>query len=258
MIIDFHSHVKISKKSTFMPDYFREMMAEAKQNGLTALALTEHFNTSRFMDIYHFLDANYTYVNGYYEVDGLKLFPGVEVDVCETGHILLIGSRANVIAVREQLTGNLTKEQFIAFDQLMDLADQYDLLKIGGHPYRDSTPLARNVSRSQLQRLDALDLNGKDLYAKGVDACKEELQQLADEILLPIVGGSDTHQFLQYGSILNHFSVDCETSEQLKHAIQKGQYQVQISEQLPLKVKSATLVKKYMKKYLKETEIVSM
>ena len=66
MIIDFHSHVKISKKSNFMPDYFREMIVEAKQNGLTALVLTEHFNTIRFFDIYSFLDKHYSYVDGYY------------------------------------------------------------------------------------------------------------------------------------------------------------------------------------------------
>ncbi|SFL42868.1 hypothetical protein SAMN04487943_101499 [Gracilibacillus orientalis] len=256
MIIDFHSHVKISKKSRFMPDYFHEMMEEAKQNGLTALALTEHFNTIRFFDIYAFLDEQYTYVDGFYDVDGLKLFPGIEVDVQEVGHILLIGDRKEVCSLREQLASHLEEEHFIHFDLLMDLAEQYSLLKIGAHPYRDSTPLARNVSKTQLKRLDALDLNGKDLYAKGVEACQQELTTLADEIGLPIVGGSDTHQFLQYGSIVNEFEHDCHNSDELKQAILQKKYQLKITDQLSLKVKSATLVKKYMKKYLQEVDTV--
>ncbi len=258
MIIDFHSHVKISKKSSFMPDYLREMMGEAKQNGLTALALTEHFNTIRFFDIYTFLDEHYRYIDGYYDVDGLKLFPGVEVDVQEVGHILLIGDRKKVCSIREQLSAHLEEEHFIPFDLLMDLADQYNVLTIGAHPYRDSTPLAQNVSKAQLKRLDALDLNGKDLYAKGVKACQQELLALADEIGLPVVGGSDTHQFLQYGSIVNEFDHDCRNSDELKQAILQKKYRMKISDQLPLKVKSATLVKKYMKKYLQEVDTVSL
>ncbi|MGP4038445.1 PHP-associated domain-containing protein [Gracilibacillus sp. D59] len=258
MIIDFHSHVKISKKSRFMPDYFREMMYEAKQNGLTALALTEHFNTIRFFDIYAFLNEQYKYVDGFYDIDGLKLFPGVEVDVQEVGHILLIGDRKEVCSIREQLTDFKEEDRFIAFDLLMDLADQYSLIKIGAHPFRDSTPLARNVSKVQLQRLDALDLNGKDLYAKGVETCQQEVKELADEIGLPVVGGSDTHQFLQYGSIVNEFEYDCSNSNELMQAILQKKYQLKVSDQLALKVKSATIVKKYMKKYMQEVDTVSL
>ncbi|WP_058308351.1 PHP domain-containing protein [Gracilibacillus massiliensis] len=257
MIIDFHSHVKISKKSMFMPAYFKEMMEEAKSNGLTALALTEHFNTTRFFDIYHFLDENYSYTEGFYNIEGLKLFPGIEVDVKEVGHILLIGDRKDVISIRKELEAHVPEENFIPFNELMDLADQYGVLKIGGHPYRQSTPLAENVSKDQLKRLDALDLNGKDLYAKGIDSCKKELEALADELELPIVGGSDTHQFLQYGSIVNQFEDECSTSDELKQLITNRKYQIQIAEQLPLKVKSATLVKKYMKKALKEADSIT-
>ena len=74
MKIDFHTHVKISKKSAFMPDYFKEMMEEAKASGLTAISMTEHFNTLRFLDIYKFLDQHYEYQDDYYDIDGLKLF----------------------------------------------------------------------------------------------------------------------------------------------------------------------------------------
>lgn len=103
MNIDLHTHGKLSKKSTFSPEYFAEMMFEAKANGLQAVALTEHFNTSNFFAMYDALDQTYPYNGHYYDVNGLKLFPGMEVDIAETGHILLIGLKENVLAVRALL-----------------------------------------------------------------------------------------------------------------------------------------------------------
>ncbi|KZE37133.1 histidinol-phosphatase [Bhargavaea cecembensis] len=258
MIIDFHTHVKLSKKSPFMPDYFRQMMAEAKESGLTAIALTEHFNTTRWEDIYDFLDAEYPYRSGHYEAEGMKVFPGIEVDVRENGHVLLVGGREEIRAIRAALEGHLTEGNFIPFEGLMDLAEARDMLKIGGHPFRDSTPLALNVPAEQLKRLDALDLNGKDLHVKGPEVCRREVQELSYTIGVPVVGGSDTHQFLQYGTVKNHFDDECENSDDLKKAIAAWNYRIDLSDQLDLKVRAATLVKKYMKQCLEEKEVISL
>lgn len=255
MRIDFHSHVKISKKSMFMPEYFTEMIHEAGKSGLTALAMTEHFNTKRFMDIYDYVDRKYPYQNGYYLVDGVKVFPGVEVDVKEVGHILLIGDRADILEIRSALEPYIDPVDFIGFDQLMDLAEGYDILKIGAHPFREGTPLT-HLLPEQLRRLDAFDLNGKDLYAQGVEPYRALLIDFAENIGLPIVGGSDTHQFLQYGSVYNQFDQDCLTVTELKAAIVDGDYQVELADDLMIKVKAATLVKRYMKQLLEDQTAV--
>lgn len=249
MRIDFHSHVKISKKSMFMPDYFTEMLQEAGKNGLTAIAMTEHFNTKRFMDIYDYLDQHYHYQNGYYLVEGIRVFPGIEVDIKEIGHILLIGDREDIIEIRAMLDSYIEPSQFICFEDLMDLTEAYNLLKIGAHPFRKSTPLT-HLQVEQLRRLDAFDLNGKDLYVQGIEPYRKLLSEFANEIGLPIVGGSDTHQFLQYGAVCNQLNRNCDTVRELKNVIEAGDYQVEISNDLMLKVKSATLVKKYMKQLL--------
>lgn len=249
MIIDFHTHVKISKKSTFMPDYFKEMMEEAKASGLTALAMTEHFNTSRFNDIYEYLDRYYEYKHDYYDIDGLKLFPGIEVDIKEVGHILLVGNRHDILSIRGELEDHTKEDCFIPFNQLIDLAEQFNVLKIGAHPFRESTPLY-HLDKEQIQRLDALDLNGKDLYAQGISAYRDKLSQFAEAIELPIVGGSDTHQFFQYGSVYNRFEQECRTVDELKCSIDSGRYEVETSENLQLKIKAAILVKKLLKKVL--------
>ncbi|RDW16909.1 histidinol-phosphatase [Oceanobacillus arenosus] len=249
MKIDFHTHVKISKQSTFMPEYFNEMMREAKASGLDALAVTEHFNTLRFHDIYDFLEENYPYENGYYMIDGLKLFPGIEVDVKEVGHILLIGDRDAILDIRASLENHTEKSNFIPFKDLLDLAEERDVLKIGAHAFRESTPLFQH-DPEQLRRLDALDLNGKDLYAYGTDAYYQKLKSFAAELGLPIVAGSDTHQFLQYSSVYNDFAVECQTVGEFKSCIKNGDYKLEVSPSLDIKVKSATLVKKLLKKML--------
>ena len=53
------------------------------------IALTEHFNTKNFHEVYDTLDAHFPYEDGYYNVFGLKVFPGMEVDILEVGHILM-------------------------------------------------------------------------------------------------------------------------------------------------------------------------
>src|SRR5690606_24443053 len=103
MRIDLHTHVKLAKKTVFSHAYFKEMMAEAGKNGLDAVAMTEHFNTWRYEDIYEVLDRHYPYEHGYYLAEGIKVFPGIEVDIQETGHILIIGDRERILALRQRL-----------------------------------------------------------------------------------------------------------------------------------------------------------
>ncbi|WP_456276546.1 PHP domain-containing protein [Bacillus sp. AK128] len=252
MNIDFHTHVKISKKSEFMPEYFQEMMKEAKAAGLNAIALTEHFNTNNFMDVYNYLNAHYPYYDDYYYVEGLKVFPGMEVDVKEIGHILIISNKATIFDLFEQLIPHLEENNFISFEDLLNLAESPQTMIIGGHPFRQSTPLTQH-DPLLLKRLDALDLNGKDLHSIGIEENKEKVYAFAESLKLPVVAGSDTHQFLQYGSVLNELSEDYPTVIELKKAIQSKAYTIHISSDLHLKVRSAKITKKLIKKLLSTT-----
>ena len=193
MKIDFHTHGKISKKVSFSLDYFMEMVNSAKDNGLDAFALTEHFNTHQFSDVYDTLDKEFPYVDDYYEVNGVKVFPGMEVDIKETGHILFVGRREDIRGLHMKLTPYLDKDHFIPFHLLLEEASEFNFIKIGAHPFRDSTPL-HHLERALLSRLDAFDLNGKDLFKQGISVAKEKVFPFAEELGLPVVGGSDTHQ----------------------------------------------------------------
>lgn len=251
MHIDFHSHVKISKKSAFQPDYFEQMIEEAKLNGLDAICLTEHFNTIRFFDVYDYLDAHYRYIDDYYDVNGFKVFPGMEVDVKEGGHTLVIGQRQSIRTMREQLNPYTTKDNFISIDQLNEWVKVNNCLFIGAHFYRESTPLI-HLTDQQLHYFDALDLNGKDLFSYDMTSYQEKLTEVADRLNLPIVGGSDTHHFLQYGVIYNTLN-DVVTIEALKEAVINHQVKVTIDPSLPVRVKGATVAKKYLKRLVEVT-----
>ncbi|MCM3702026.1 PHP domain-containing protein [Paenibacillus macerans] len=247
MRIDLHTHAKLSKASDFSPSYYEEMLREATANGLNALALTEHFNTRNFFEVYESLDRLYPYNGEYYEAGPLKIFPGMEVDIRETGHILLIGRKEYILEVRRKLDDYTEKDAFIPFADLMTLAESYPLLKIGAHPFRESTPL-HHLDRSQLQRLDAFDLNAKDMYEYGNEVNRANVERFAAELGKPVTAGSDTHQCLQYGSVYNELHQPCHSVAELKQAITTGAYDVRIAESLPLQVKASIMLKKLLKR----------
>ncbi|MBW7461261.1 PHP domain-containing protein, partial [Paenibacillus sepulcri] len=134
MWIDFHTHTKMSKKLEFSMDYFHKMIRSARRNGLDALALTEHFNTLHYSRIYETLDRHYPYKHDYYDVDGFKVFTGMEIDIIETGHILLIGNKAQIRVIHDKFADRLEKPRFPTFDEVLDTADSFAVLKIGAHP----------------------------------------------------------------------------------------------------------------------------
>lgn len=251
MNIDFHTHVKLTKKTAFSPEFLVEAIGEAKANGLHAMAMTEHFNTLRYGDIYDYLDSRYAYQDDCYDIDGFKLFPGMEVDVRTGGHILMIGSREAILELRSRLEPHCAPDQFVALEQLLDWSEPYreQMLIIGAHPFRESNPLTHHHPET-LGRLDALDLNATDLFTYGSGMWRQ-VEQLAQKIGIPCVAGSDTHHPLQFGSVCNRLSEDagseCARIRDLTQRIRQGHYQIIVSPCLETKVKAARLVKRLMK-----------
>ncbi|EKQ58051.1 MULTISPECIES: PHP-associated domain-containing protein [unclassified Clostridium] len=249
MKIDFHSHVKLSKKTNFSIDNFRELIKEAKEEGLTAITITEHFNTLNFPEVYDTLDKNYEYKDDYYDIDGFKAFTGMEVDVKENGHVLIIGNLRNIREVREYLNDYDSKESFISLKKLFGLCETYDMLIIGSHPFREDHPLYK-AEPELLSRFNAFDLNGKDLFTYGIEEMSKKVKELGEEYNVPIVTGSDTHQYLQIGSVMTAFEKECNTVKEIKDEIKCGRYEISVSPHLNIKIKAATIIKSILKKQL--------
>ena len=92
MRLDFHTHGKLAKKLPFSTAYTDWLFGEARAAGLDALCLTEHFNTLQFAELYGYLASVSRRVGDTLELgNGLRVFPGMETDVAEGGHILTIG-----------------------------------------------------------------------------------------------------------------------------------------------------------------------
>lgn len=245
MYIDLHTHIKLSKKTTFSMEYFNQAIIEATQVGLDAIAMTEHFNTENFYDVYEQLDAHYPYREHYYDVNGFKVFPGMEIDVDQKGHILVVGTRTTILELRHRLEPFTEKKSFVSFEQLLDWCDELQLLRIGAHPHRESNPLLQHPL-TLLQRLDAFDINGKDLATYGA-SMEQQVQQLAAQVGIPVIVGSDTHHPLQFGCVRNKLDREYNNYADIRTCIQEGRYHYEISDALPLHVKSASLVKKLLK-----------
>lgn len=245
MNIDFHTHANLSKKIKISIEGLEEKMKEAKASGLTALAITEHFNATNIFELYDMLQETYPYEKDYYKIDEMKVFCGIEVDVKEKGHFLVIGSRDDILNISYLLIPYHDKDSFIPVRDLIALLDDFNVLKIGAHPLRKSTPWHHHKP-SVLKQFDAYDLNGKDLFTDGIDM-EKRVHTFADEYKIPVVGGSDTHQQLQYGSIINIFP-ECDSIDELRKAIQQSDYEIKISSCLDVKVNAANQVKKLIKK----------
>ena len=244
MHIDFHTHANLSKKITVSLEDFKEKMREAKASGLTAIAITEHFNAANIIELYETLQEEFPYEEEYYQIEGMKVFCGLEVDVKENGHFLVIGAREDILTIARLLLPFQNEENFIPVRDLITLLSDFNVLKIGAHPLRESTPWNHH-DPSVLKQFDAYDLNGKDLYTYGLEI-EERVHAFANEYQIPVVGGSDTHQHLQYGAIINVFP-ECDSIDEIRQTIRQGNYETKISPSLEVKVKAAREVKKKLK-----------
>lgn len=244
MYIDFHTHANLSKKITVSVEDFRKKMQEAKRSGLDALAITEHFNSTNIIELYKMLEKEYPYEQDYYLIEGIKVFCGLEVDVKENGHFLIIGSREEILTIARLLITFQDKENFIPVKDLISLIEDFNVLKIGAHPLRESTPWEHH-DIAVLEQFDAFDLNGKDLHTYGGEI-ETRVRAFAALHDVPVVGGSDTHHHLQYGAIMNRFP-ECGTVTELREIIRENTFETEISPELDEKVKAAKQVKKKIK-----------
>ena len=85
------------------------------------------------------------------------------------------------------------------------------------------------------------------MYEKDIDNMKEKVKELSKKLNIPITGGSDSHYFLQIGSIKNVFDKDCNTITELKKQIKSNNYKVIISKELPIRVRTSKIIKKIIK-----------
>ncbi|MBE5037734.1 hypothetical protein INF35_08050 [Subdoligranulum sp. DSM 109015] len=245
MYLDFHTHGKLAKKLPFSQEYTHWLFGEARSAGLDALCLTEHFNTWGFAELYSYIASHADREGDTLVFDGLRIFPGMETDIAEGGHILSVGPMEAILELNRRLEPYKAKDSFLPFAELMDLFDQYPVFVGGAHPFRAGGHIPE-LPADQLLRLDFLDMNGKDL-AEDRERTRRLTTGLGKALGLPVVSGSDTHQAVQYGCVRTRFAQTFNTVEALRGAVNAGGYEICIAEDASRQVATAALLKRALK-----------
>ena len=246
MRLDFHTHGKLAKKLPFSTAYTDWLFGEARAAGLDALCLTEHFNTLQFADVYGYIASVSRRTGDTLELEnGLKIFPGMETDVAEGGHILSVGPLEAILELNRRLEPNKEKGSFLPFQRLMDLFEEFPVVVGCGHPFRAPGHVPE-LPQDQLRRLRFLDLNGKDL-ALDRDRTERLTHDLGKELEIPVVSGSDTHQAVQYGCVTTVFERDVDTVPALYGEMTAGRYAIDLSDTAAFQVRTACLLKRSLK-----------
>ena len=130
MTLDFHTHGKLAKYLPFSKEYTDWLMSEALSAGLDAICLTEHFNTQGFDEVYAYIQDHSDRDGDSFIFNGLRIFPGMETDIKEGGHILSIGPMDAIRELNRKIEANKKKDSFLPFDSLMNLFAQYPVLPV--------------------------------------------------------------------------------------------------------------------------------
>jgi len=245
MYIDFHTHGKLAKYLPFSTEYTDWLLNEAKEAGLDAICLTEHFNTQEFDTLYEYIASRGVQDGDAYSINGLKIFPGMETDIAEGGHVLSIGPMDAILDLNKRLEPYKKEGNFLPARKLWQLYSQYPLMVGAAHPYREGGHIPE-LPEELLYQLDFIDLNGKDI---ATDRFRTETltYQFGDKLGKPVLAGSDTHQAVQYGSIRTWFENDFNTFAAMRHEIKAHNYNICIHKEAAFKVKTATVLKRSLK-----------
>ena len=245
MRIDFHTHGKLARELPFSPEYLEWLFSEARAAGLDALCLTEHFNTLEFDRLYDYIQINYERDGDCFIKNGLRIFPGMEIDVAEGGHMTVLGSVESILKMNHNLELYKERGKFLPIKELSDMVKEYPVLFGAAHPFRKGSCIPE-LSDELLSKFDFIECNGEDIAFKGPSA-KKEVQKFAEKLKLPVVAGSDAHQNFQYCCVYNSFEKRCRTVTELYSEIKRGAYGIVVSKDAALRVHSATILKRVLK-----------
>lgn len=245
MNIDFHTHGKLAKYLAFSPRYTDWLFGEAASAGLDAVCLTEHFNTLGFDQVYADIAARFPREGDAFNVNGLLVFPGMEVDVAESGHTLVLGTMEEILEFNRVLEPHKAKGSFLPLAELADEVQRRGLFFGAAHPFRAPGRIP-DQPREALAAFQFVDLNGKDL-ARDFEGTIAKTYAFAQELGVPVVSGSDTHQAFQYGCAVTAMEERATTVDALRDQVCAGAYRISYAPDLAFKVKTAGMLKRALK-----------
>ncbi|MEX1253329.1 MAG: PHP-associated domain-containing protein [Dehalococcoidia bacterium] len=191
---DLHVHGRLSKGFDFEPAAISRLRELANRRGLTGFGLTEHIHAKQFWEMHDYLRRRYAYRHGAYDVGGgYPMLSGCEVTVAEKVDFILLGELDQLERLDFAFSPSLSEGHFPAGIVFLEEARRRDLLVIAAHPFREGKELGRLPLGATLDRVAALEINGKDYRLD------DAVAPLAATAGLPVSGGSDAHHPFQVG-----------------------------------------------------------
>lgn len=175
---------------------FSRTVRQAMRAGLNGFALTEHFHSCDYWDAVATLVDRYAYRNGRLTITPwFHVLTGTELTVSDGADIIVIGTLDNLAKFDRQFRPKLSEGNLPRLADIFEPARDADLVLIGAHPTRDGKRLV-DVGEDLMSKLDALEVNGKDMAGRSVHA---DIVARARRIGKPVVGSSDAHLWPQVG-----------------------------------------------------------
>jgi len=217
MRLDFHVHALLSRAIPFKLLDLKAMVAQGKSRGLDGFALTEHINAPGYWNTYELMRETFPYKDGYYEVEnGFYIINGAEISLMHGGDLIALGKPEAIKKVDTKL--RLSKGYRPPLPDLIRAIND-DIVLIGAHPFRPMGGLLK-FDRACLKRLTALEVNGKDI------AIAAQVREVADNLGLALVGGSDAHYWPQVGICSTVLPINRPDINEIKSVVLEGTAEV--------------------------------
>ncbi|MFP4212414.1 MAG: PHP domain-containing protein, partial [Alkalispirochaeta sp.] len=205
--VDLHFHTMLSRKLPFSAEHLHAMLDEAAAAGIETIAVTDHIESPDYQAVRTYLADSYPVSGDGFDVAGVNVLTGAEVETSQDVHVLLYGKNVELDEMHRRMLPLIRRNRYPTVEELFSLSRSLDLLKVWAHPFRfvggNHTPsLAGILDDSLVDGFDAIDLNAKDLFLHGIEMFDLVLDA-AGERGLPVIGGSDAHHPSPIGSVYN-------------------------------------------------------
>jgi predicted metal-dependent phosphoesterase TrpH len=202
--LDLHTHTRFFhwQKGTptrYDPFGTRLLEAVAARRDLDGVALTNH-----------------DYYRPYGRDEAVVSIPGIEVSTTR-GHVLVVGPDPPTDTEPGQPSPTAVAET----------AHDRGCAAILAHPYRNSTVADTTAA------MDAVEVNGKHPGRRGM------VERLADDLDLPVVGGSDAHYPFEVGRAYTAIDADELTAAAVVDAIRDGRVEPRVDDRLSTRLVQA-------------------
>jgi len=248
---DLHVHTKVSKVIPFRMSYFLRAVSRARYLGHQGFALTEHFHSIDYWQTMNWLALRFPYIEGRLSIfSDFNVLTGAELTLADHADVTLIGPLESLAWLDKQFSPSLSEGQFPYLKDVIEPAHTAGLIIIGAHPTRPVKRLT-DIDPEILAKLDALEVSGKDMASHPAN---EIVGQLASELNLPVVGGSDAHLWAQVGvqyTVIPHNEL---TFKNLKHSLLENTTRTVTSANVRKIVRSCEVKKRRFKAKMRERQ----